>query len=317
MQGNNELQVVINQKPGTIGFNFEELRDKLQARMELYKDAVYTDEYKAQAKKEVAALRKMNAAIDDRRKEVKRQYMAPYNDFEKKTKELMLLIDQPIDLINRQIAEMEERRIAEKRESITKLYESLVGDMAEYLPLEKIWNARWANASMSIRAVEKEMAEAINSARTAIATLNAMASDAVPEAVRRYKETLDLAGAVSYINRYEAQKAEIMRRESERKKQEEERRRQQEEERIRKWERERIAEEERIRKEERESTEREAVKEAAQGFFAKEDDADDDLPFEQSHTVTAFYKVVATPEELEQVEMAFYSIGIFFERREA
>ena len=61
--------------------------------------------------------------------------------------------------------------------------------------------------------------------------------------------------------------------------------------------------------------EKEAVQEASQGFFAK--DPDDDLPFEQPSTITAFYKVIATPEELEQVEMAFNSIGIFFERRDA
>ena len=49
--------------------------------------------------------------------------------------------------------------------------------------------------------------------------------------------------------------------------------------------------------------------------FDTEGFAVDDLPFEQPHTQTVFYRVVATPKELEQVEMAFNSIGIFFERR--
>ena len=71
----------------------------------------------------------------------------------------------------------------------------------------------------------------------------------------------------------------------------------------------------RIRKEEREKAEQAAVNEAAQGFFAEE--ADDELPFEQPTTITAFYKVVATPEELEEVEMAFNSIGIYYTRRDA
>ena len=47
----------------------------------------------------------------------------------------------------------------------------------------------------------------------------------------------------------------------------------------------------------------------AEGFVV------DELPFEQPHTQSVFYRVVVTPEELEQVEMAFNSIGIFFERR--
>ena len=104
-------------------------------------------------------------------------------------------------------------------------------------------------------------------------------------------------------------------RKAEKKRLEEEQKRRAEEERIRKEERERIKEEERIRKEEREKAEQAAVNEAAQGFFAEE--ADDELPFEQPTTITAFYKVVATPEELEEVEMAFNSIGIYYTRRDA
>ena len=50
--------------------------------------------------------------------------------------------------------------------------------------------------------------------------------------------------------------------------------------------------------------------------FDTEGFAVDDLPFEQPHTQTVFYRVVATPEELEQVEIVFNSIGIFFERRD-
>ena len=311
----NELQVVVDQKPGVIGFNFEEIRDELQARMDLYKNATFTDEYSVYAKNEVAALRKMKKAIDDKRKEVKNQYMIPYNDFEGKAKELMQIIDQPIGLISQQITEMEERRKAEKKAKIGALYDSLVGDLGDHLTLKKIYNAKWENASTSMAAVRKEMEEVFSSVRKEVAMLEAMTSDAVPEALRRYKEDLDLAGAINYVNQYEAQKAEIMKREAEKKRLEEEQKRRAEEERIRKEERERIKEEERIRKEEREKAEQAAVNEAAQGFFAEE--ADDELPFEQPTTITAFYKVVATPEELEEVEMAFNSIGIYYTRRDA
>lgn len=314
-----ELQVIVQQVPGKISFNFEEIRDALEEKMELYKDDKFTEEYKAQARGEVAALRKIKKAIDDKRKEVKKQCMLPYEDFESKAKELMSLIDGPINLIDRQIEEMETRRKTERRKKIAALYDSLIRDMEEYIPLEKIYNSKWENASVTMAAIQRELVELIASTRSAVETLTAMTSEAVPEAVRRYKANLDLAGAISYINQYEAQRAEIMRREEEKRRQEEERRRQQEEERIRRQERARIEEEDRIRREEREKTERklqkEIVQKEVQGFFAG--DTDDDLPFEQPSTVTAFYKVVATPEELEKVEMAFNSIGIFFERRDA
>ena len=43
----------------------------------------------------------------------------------------------------------------------------------------------------------------------------------------------------------------------------------------------------------------------------------DDLPFPQPQTVTMWYKIIAAPDELEQVEMAFNSLGVYFERRQA
>ena len=119
----NELQIVVQQVPGTIEMNFSEIKDALEEKMSLYKDAKFSEEYKVQAKKEVAALRKIKKAIDDKRKEVKEQCMIPYKEFEEKAKELILLIDEPICLIDKQIKVMEERRIAERKVKIEEIYE--------------------------------------------------------------------------------------------------------------------------------------------------------------------------------------------------
>ena len=311
----NELQIVVQQVPGTIEMNFSEVKDALAEKMSLYKDAKFSEEYKVQAKKEVAALRKIRKAIDDKRKEVKEQCMVPYREFEEKAKELIALVDEPICLIDSQIKEMEVRRITERKKKIKEIYETSVGDMSEYLSLDKIYNKKWENTSTTLASVKKEIEETINSARASVSAIKSMVSDAVPEALRRYKNDLSLSAALTYISQYEVQRSEILRREEEQRKKEEEEKRKREEDRIREQERNRIEEENRIRKEEREKVEKESIKEAAGGFFSEE--VDDELPFEQPSTITAFYKVVATPEELEDVEMAFNSIGIFFERRDA
>lgn len=315
----NELQVIVNQEIGHINFNYEEIREELRKRMDLYKDAVFTEDSKNIAKGEVAALRKMKAAIDQKRKDVKNQFMMPYNNFEKEAKELMALIDEPISLIDGQIKAFEEKRKAEKREKIWELYEQVIGDLVEYLPFEKIYDAKWDNASRSMKSIKEDLEALIDSTKLAIDMISSMQSDKVAEALGYYKKTLDMSGAIQMINTYEQHKAEALQRERERREAEAERERQLTEERIRQQERQRIIDEERIRKEEREKAEadlkREVVQEAVQGFFSEE--MDDDLPFEQPGTVTVFYRVVATPEELERVEMAFNSIGIYFERRDA
>lgn len=52
-----EVQIVRNN--GTIDFNFEDIKDALASELELYKNLVFTEETKTDAKKTVAELRKL------------------------------------------------------------------------------------------------------------------------------------------------------------------------------------------------------------------------------------------------------------------
>lgn len=317
----NDLQVVVSQEVGKIDFNFEEIKAGLQERMALYDGATFTEESKTIAKAEVAALRKMKSAVDQTRKDVKTQCLAPYKDFEEKAKELMALIDAPINLIDGQVKVFEEARRAEKREKILDFYKNAVGDMAEYVPFEKVYDAKWENASRSMKSVEEDILMLIDSAKMAVETIQSMTSDKVPDALAFYKLTQDMAGAIKMINDYERQKAEIIAKEHKRREEEEARRRAMEEEKIRQQERERVAEEERIRQEERAKAEA-ALSALAENAKAEPDvepsgfDVDDDLPFEQPDMVTSFFRIVGTVEELEAVEVALDSIGVYFERRD-
>lgn len=324
----NELRILANIMPGKIDTNFEEQKAVLAQSMELYKNAKFSEEYKTQAKGELATLRKIRKALDDRRKEVKKEWMGPYEEFESKTKELLQLIDEPISLIDAQIKEMEEQRKAARRKEIEEFFGDIASDLLEYVSLDQIYDSHWENASTSTKAWKTDLTGQVSRIRNDIEVIKANTSEAVPKALEEYKKTHDLAKASMVIAAYEFQKEEILKREEERRKAAEEQKHRQELERIRQEERERIAAEERIREEERKKAaktaaekqptpvhnipEQEAPEESG---FDTEGFAVDDLPFEQPHTQTVFYRVVATPEELEQVEIAFNSIGIFFERR--
>lgn len=71
----------------------------VQASMELYKTMVFTEDTLIEAKSTVATLRKLSKCLDDKRKDVKRRYMQPYEEFEDKIKELQQIIAEPIELI--------------------------------------------------------------------------------------------------------------------------------------------------------------------------------------------------------------------------
>ena len=184
--------------------------------------------------------------------------------------------------------------------------------MKEYLPLEKIYDPKWENATTTEKSIKEAINMAVDKVKTDVNVICGMRSESAGKALEKYKDTLNLQECIQYINKYEEQKAEILRREEERKKQEYEEAQRKLEEEIRREERERIERENQIK----ETAVAEAV---AKAEFAEAEvtglENDTELPFVQPTTITAFYKIVATPEELEEVEMAFNSIGIWFERR--
>ena len=313
-----ELTLRVKQNPGTIELNFDELNAQMDARLAEYKGAIFTEDSKDIAKAEVASLRRLQKDVDDTRKAVKKEWMKPLEAFEANMKKLSSKADEPINLINDQLEEFEKKRRVEKKKKIQDIYENSVGDMEEYLPLEKIYDIKWENATTTIKSIRGSIEAAVDSTKVAVTTISGMQSDAVEKALQLYKNTLDMAKAIAYINDYERQKAEIIKREEERRRQEEERQRQAEIDRARAAERKAVMREEQIRKEAVPAVAAPSPDPASVNpFLQPEDDEEDGLPFVQPTTVAAFYKVVATSQELEDVEMAFNSMGIYFERRDA
>lgn len=320
----NELTINVRQDPGIIELNFDEIEKALDERLAEYKGAVFTEESKTWAKKEVASLRKFKEKFETVRKSVKKEWMKPYDDFEKRMKALTAKIDEPINLINDQVAEFERKRKKERRRRIREIYDDLAAEISEYCPLERIYDKRWENATTTEKAIREAVSLAVQSAEMAVNTISAMQSEAVEEGLKIYRNSGDMAKAVSYINNYERQRAEIMRREEERRRREEDRKRQEEEERIRREERERIERENRIREEAKQEAAKEAEQirqeQAVVQPFGPEDSTpaagDEVMPFSQPDTKVVFYRIVATEDDIRTVETALDSIGVYYERRD-
>lgn len=318
-----ELQIKISQEPAVIRCNFEDVKAQLSAKMAEYQGAVFTEESKSVAKAELASLRKTRDEVEKRRKEVKAQCLVPYNDFEEKVKELLEIIDEPICLIDSQIKEMEAERIRKRHEDIEALYTDTVEAWAEYLPLKTVYVKKWDNATTTLKQVEKELAEMAEKTASEVTIIKNTNSEVTDDALEVYKKTRDLGAALTKINTYEDNKKRALEADRIRRQKEEEQRRQAEIERAREEERRKLEEIAKAREEERKKAE-EALKAAAMETPEPEvpfslDDAEDgdDLPFPQPQTVTMWYKIIATPDELEQAEMALNSLGIYFERRQA
>ena len=185
--------------PKVIGFNFEELKAELTARLDYYNSLVVTEDTIKEGKAERAKLSKLREAVEAKRKEVKRDYMAPYTDFESKVKELVAIIDAPIAAIDGQLKAFDDLRREEKRAEIQKTYAALVpAEMQTILPLERIFDPKWLNATVKIKAVEEGLAAMVQQTEDDLQVLDMVEPEFAAAVRARYMETLNIGAALRY-----------------------------------------------------------------------------------------------------------------------
>ena len=304
----NELQIMVSQQPGAISTNFGEIKDSLSTQMEIYEELEVTEENKTERKKDIATLRKIIKSINDKRIGVKKECLKPYEEFEKQASELVNIINKPVRMIDSQIKEYEDKQRQEKIGSIRQIFSELVSDLADYIPLEKIYDDKWESAGTSLKSIKEDMSFRIDNIRSAIATIKAMQSEKTEEALNRYYENFDLISAINFINRYEQQKKEIEQRMIEQQNRDREAEAEKERERIRREEREAIAREERIK------AEAEAKAKAEQEAKERAESEAMAIQKQELGTASYIYGITATKAEFEQIEMYLNSLGVEFER---
>ena len=235
----NELQVNVIQTPGQIQWNFEELKKNLSESMEVYKNTVYTDETIGEAKKDVAALRKLSKAVNDRKIEIKKKCLEPFTVIEAQAKELIAMIDEPIAMIGKNVDKYETERRAKRRAKILEEMNASLSDIPEdvrKVVIEKWYDPKWENAT----ATYKEYREKISSMN--VRENGGVGWDAYPTALRLtnwlsiyaylereidedfredvmkvYKNTLDITRAMLEAQKLQNQKQKLLERERERK----------------------------------------------------------------------------------------------------
>ena len=195
--------------PKTIDFNFEELKSQLAESLSLYTGLVVTEDSIKAAKEDRAKLNKLREALDTKRKEVKKECMAPYNDFEAKVKELLGLIDKPIAAIDGQLKEFEEKRRAAKRADILAIYEETVGELRPLLPFDKLWRDEWYNTSVSLKKIRESIVAAEDKAASDLEVLSTVESEFAEAVKLKYLEALDLNAALTERARLQERTAKL------------------------------------------------------------------------------------------------------------
>lgn len=172
----NEIEVVARITPGKIETNFEDIKAAIEEQMTAYEGLEVTEETKAERKADLATLRKIRKAVDDKRKDLKNEYQKPYEAFEKEVKGILSIIDQPITQIDKDLKELDQKRIEEKQSHLKELYDANIQGLEEYLPFAKLKKPQWDNASYKDSDIVYDINEAVVKCQLDIETIKALES---------------------------------------------------------------------------------------------------------------------------------------------
>lgn len=154
-----------------IGWNKDEIKKAVISITEQYKGLAYTEEQLQEAKKDRAMLNAMKKDISDRRIQVKNALLEPYNVFESEVKEVVALIDEPIEMIGKQIEAYEDKVREEKNTALAQFFSENIGELSDVVSYDRIFNPKWLNKTASLSSCKAEIQKIIDDINTDLAAI--------------------------------------------------------------------------------------------------------------------------------------------------
>lgn len=229
----NELQVKVQQTPGTVTWNYEDLKKAITNALEVYKTTEYDDSNIGQAKKDRAMLNNLSKSVNARKIEIKKKCLEPYELIETQAKELMAIIQEPIAVIDERLTEYETARRKKARavilEYMQKAFEGIEQQIADKAK-NALYDDRWENATAKKSEWQTAIDARADAIRSDLQVLAGIEEKFRSYAMDAYRPNLRLADAMQKVQELRAQEAAILKRQQEERKrrEEEERRRRQE-----------------------------------------------------------------------------------------
>ncbi|PKX52811.1 DUF1351 domain-containing protein [Lactiplantibacillus plantarum] len=166
--------------------NLEGLQASIAQYVSRYSNLVITEDNVTDSKQVRAKLNKLKKALDDRRKEIKRNYNQPLREFETEVKKLEASIDMIIDPIDEGLGELEVQRREQRKADVM----GLIAEMAPNYDVrvdEIEFDPRWLNKSISNKQITQEVASSmtvVKQAKDKLATATTM--------ITKYAQAVDV-----------------------------------------------------------------------------------------------------------------------------
>jgi hypothetical protein len=161
----NEIALRSEVKLGFIDNNFEEFLGSVQKEVAPYIGLAFDETQTAEAKETVAKLNKYRKDVDGKRLTVKKEWMKPYDEFEQKVKQALVVIDNAIEPIKTQVTEAEGRRIEERKKEVAQIINDAIRTRPSFefiLSCNWFYDQRWENKTVKTSAIKTQAEEKAN-----------------------------------------------------------------------------------------------------------------------------------------------------------
>ncbi len=178
--------------------NYADVKAWVDGVAEQYRSIVVTEDGVQAAKQDRANLRKLQANIDQVRKECRAAALAVSAETESNCKELVATLETAVQSLDTQAKAFETRRKEEKSARLKTYFdrENELHNTNTYLTWEGVLDPKWLNATASEDAAEKAIDAIITDTVNGIAAIVSLQSPFEVELLEHYRETHDVTAVL-------------------------------------------------------------------------------------------------------------------------
>ena len=192
-----------NERLPEIQWNFEEIKRYAAEKAAWYQSIAYTDADTKEMKSDKAEINKFINALEDARKQKKKEYMAPYEVFEGQVKEALLPLRKTVALITEKIDEVEEQYREARKAKMEEFYYKYVGDLQPMVPFQKTIKEEFYKRAFTDKKLEQAYSCFFERLREDMKGLDQLPEKFRDKALLKYMEEFSLSAALQEGKRLE------------------------------------------------------------------------------------------------------------------
>lgn len=192
--------------------DYDKLKAKVLEDVSVFKGIIISEDNLEEAPKWRAELNKKAKRISDFRIAFEKDFKKRIEKSTSQLKELASFYADASSNIDVQVKEFDEKRKQEKNEAIGKIYSDTIGDMGQFLPLQKIYNDKWMNKGFSLADIEKEIKSKVEAAKDNIDAIHLLGAKYESQMISAYLVRFDMSDALKKKAELEQIDAEMERR---------------------------------------------------------------------------------------------------------